>query len=65
MVYFVPRRYKCEDCGYEISISQSYPAPFKTKDGYLCLECITQFLLKHVKVMKDVGIDNNVTLSEL
>jgi hypothetical protein len=56
-MYFVPKKCKCEKCGFEMEYSQSIAYSFLPIDesGWpFCYKCLIEFIAKNVPVMKAV-----------
>lgn len=54
-MYMVPRKYKCEKCGFEMEYSESITYSFLpiSDDGKpFCYKCLIKFLSKNVPEMK-------------
>lgn len=53
-MYILPRKYKCEKCGFEIQYSKSDNYTFLpiSKDGNpFCYKCLIKFIAENVPVM--------------
>lgn len=57
MTYFVPKKHKCDKCGFEMEYSESLEYPFLpvSEDGNpFCYKCLIEFISKNVPEMRKV-----------
>lgn len=55
MVYFVPRKYKCPKCGFEIEYSKSINytfLPVSDNGKPYCYKCLIEFIKNNVPEME-------------
>ncbi len=55
IMYFIPRKYKCPNCEFEMSYSQSHQynfLPIAESGDPLCYKCLISFLVKNVPTME-------------
>jgi len=55
MVYYVPRKFKCPQCGYNMEYSQSLDVRFQpvSEDNHpFCPKCLIKFIKEHVPEME-------------
>ena len=56
-MYFIPQKYKCRECGFEIEYNQSSNYTFlAVNNGVpLCYKCMIEFLAANIPTMELVG----------
>lgn len=56
-MYIVPRKHKCEKCGFEMDYSQSNTytfLPVSEEGNPFCYKCLIRFLKENVPIMNAV-----------